>query len=390
MTAQKPVAVAQLLGGATQAQQISQLRSKIAQLEGELTQVREGTLENQERITLEKQIEELTAQLAAKGGIHQIEINLIEPDPDQPRKSFPNVIIQERAESLRQHGQKSPIILLPLVKGRYKLFDGELRWRAANLLNWTSLKAVFLSEDEASDEIGKFEGQIVTGIHNQKLNDLDLAHALITLIKYKYPNVEAAAIPRMLKTAYRRLERDKKTSDLAEVQIANRETQEQWLNEASFKDVDERRIFDVILKLQLNPGTVSVHIFPLLDLFEDIQQAISQNGLETSKARELNKLSARSINTTEDNAKQIRIEASRKVLNERRSLTSTKDLVSEILNQHKMTAASTPHTKKVVRVLETIQSIELQKVEHSQLSHFHKTLTAKLKEIQQILKSDKK
>jgi ParB family chromosome partitioning protein len=118
-------------------------------------------------------------QLATQGGVHEIAINLIDPDPVQPRQTFPQLVIQERAESLRRQGQKNPIVLIPQLDGRYKLFDGELRWRSAPLAGMRKLKAVFLPKEEAPDEVVVFEGQIVSSIHSEKLHDLDLAAALI-------------------------------------------------------------------------------------------------------------------------------------------------------------------------------------------------------------------
>ncbi|TBR56925.1 hypothetical protein B4U84_26130 [Westiellopsis prolifica IICB1] len=62
------------------------------------------------------------------GGVHEIEIQRIKPDPEQPRQTFPLYQLQERAESLRRHGQKTPIVLIPQPQSEYILFDGELRF----------------------------------------------------------------------------------------------------------------------------------------------------------------------------------------------------------------------------------------------------------------------
>ncbi len=386
MAAPKPVGMKQLFGEAGQSHQVHQLKSRVEELETELTQLRSGALDPQEKAALEQQIEELTSQLAATGGTHEINLNLIDPDPNQPRATFPKPLVQERAESLRRHGQKTPIIVVPQPDGRYILFEGELRWRAATLLGWKTLKAVFLLE-ETVDEENIFEGQLVTSIHSQKLHDLDLAAALIRLITHRYPYFEnqEKTIPKTLKAAIRRFERSGQLSELSEIRIANHEEQQQWLESVGFKQAEEQDIFGVLLGLQLHPVSISNNIFPLLDLPEDLKQVIKAEGLESSKARELSKLTAEQLEVSETKARTIRAEVTEKVIREKLSLSQIKALVKDTLKQHQTTNPTTKQPRIAEKTIKAIQSIELQEIEQDQLEGLRQALKNKLQEIEKMM-----
>lgn len=386
MAAPKPVGMKQLFGEAGQSHQVHQLKSRVEELETELTQLRSGALDPPEKAALEQQIEELTSQLAATGGTHEINLNLIDPDPNQPRATFPKPLVQERAESLRRYGQKTPIIVVPQPDGRYILFEGELRWRAATLLGWKTLKAVFLLE-ETVDEENIFEGQLVTSIHSQKLHDLDLAAALIRLITHRYPYFEnqEKTIPKTLKAAIRRFERSGQLSELSEIRIANHEEQQQWLESVGFKQAEEQDIFGVLLGLQLHPVSISNNIFPLLDLPEDLKQVIKAEGLESSKARELSKLTAEQLEVSETKARTIRAEATEKVIREKLSLSQIKALVKDTLKQHQTTNPTTKQPRIAEKTIKAIQSIELQEIEQDQLEGLRQALKNKLQEIEKMM-----
>lgn len=387
MAAPKPVGMKQLFGEAGQSHQVHQLKNRVEELEAELTQMRSGALEPQEKAALEQQIEELTSQLAATGGTHEISLSLIDPDPNQPRATFPKALIQERAESLRRHGQKTPIIVVPQPHGRYILFEGELRWRAATLLGWKTLKAVFLLEEEIVDQGRIFEGQLITSIHSQKLHDLDLAVALIRLITHQYSYFEnqEKTIPKTLKAAIRRFERSGQLSELSEIRIANREEQQQWLESGGFKQAEEQDIFTVLLGLQLHPVSISNNIFPLLDLPEDLKQVIKAEGLESSKARELSKLSAEQLEVGEAKARTIRAEVTEKAIQEKLSLSQIKALVKDKLKQHQTTNSKTKQTRIAEKTIKAIQSIELQEIEQNQLEELRQALKNKLQEVERMI-----
>lgn len=63
--------------------------------------------------------------------VSETQLTLIEPNRNQPRRSFDPEKIDELAQSIREHGLIQPIIITPSQNGRYTIVAGERRWRAA-------------------------------------------------------------------------------------------------------------------------------------------------------------------------------------------------------------------------------------------------------------------
>jgi ParB family transcriptional regulator, chromosome partitioning protein len=208
--------------GAREYQQIEGLQSEVENLKAEVARLKSQELDSVQQSQLEGQIAELTAQLAARSGIHRISIHRIDRDEAQPRTVFPPAIIQERAESLRTKGQLTPIIVIP-TGDRYKLFEGELRWRGAQKLGWEELEAVFLTAAASLNATEIFERQVVTSIQSQRLHDLDIAEAIIKLTVDRYPNWAGreTEIPKALHATLRQMEREGTAPDFNALKIAD-------------------------------------------------------------------------------------------------------------------------------------------------------------------------
>jgi ParB family chromosome partitioning protein len=386
---QKPD-ISNAFANAGQSQKIHHLTQRVQELEAEINQRRAVEINNKEKIALELRIQELVAELANKQGIEEIAINLIDRNPRQPRQTFTKASIQGMAEILKTQGQHTPIILIALSNGRYLLFDGERRWRAAQQLGWKTLNAVFIDFVEDGIELDNksiHRQALSTTLHREDLNALDLAESLIQQIIYEHPYLEEQkdAIPRILNGAMSRLERNHKNLELSDVRLAPREIQKEWMETAGFKSLEEENIFDVILELQLNPTSIDTNIFPLLKLLQDLKNAIRLEGLEASKARELNKLSADQLNIDEDKALEIRSQLTQKVIQEKLSLSRIKILVKDILKQHKSSEPFNDQKKKIDRAVNTILSIDFQGIQHNQLEEIRQALQEKLQEIDKII-----
>ncbi len=392
--AKKPLPLMSTFQGAKNAQENATLRDRIAQLEAEkqlpLSLPGRESVSEPEVAAQVAVVEEMTAaivsELADLSGIRAIALADIFPDPDQPRKTFTESIIQERVESLRQFGQQSPIIVIAQDDGRFKLFDGEVRWRAASRLNWATLKAVLLPMTEVPSADDVFEGQIVTGIHSQRLHDLDLAEGLIYLGIRRYGSLvnKAEDIPKILNTAVRRLDRDKKLSEMSELRVAPPRVQEEWLQTNEFKDPAERDLFALIFRYKLNPTSVNSHVFPLLKLFADIKLAIRQDGLESSKARELNKLSPDKLKLGDEQASQLRMALTQKVLSQKLSLSEVKQFVHELIKQQNPTGAK-DEKKPSLRLVKVLQDTAIDMDSPENLQLLLKALQDKVVEVKGLL-----
>ena len=105
-------------------------------------------------------------------GVEEIEIDLIDPNPLQPRREFPKAALEELAASIRSSGVVQPV-LLRRADARYQLVAGERRWRAARLAGLTSVPAVIrdLSDSDA------LELALTENLMREDLNPLEVARA---------------------------------------------------------------------------------------------------------------------------------------------------------------------------------------------------------------------
>ena len=77
----------------------------------------------------------------------------IEPDKNQPRRDFDAAALDELAESIKQHGVISPLIVREIGEGRYRIIAGERRYRAAKLAGLDRVPVVVrdCSEQQTSE-----------------------------------------------------------------------------------------------------------------------------------------------------------------------------------------------------------------------------------------------
>ena len=103
-------------------------------------------------------------------GVEEIQLDLIDPNPLQPRREFPKAALEELAASIRSSGVVQPV-LLRRADARYQLVAGERRWRAARLAGLTAVPAVIrdLSDGEA------LELALTENLMREDLNPLEVA-----------------------------------------------------------------------------------------------------------------------------------------------------------------------------------------------------------------------
>ena len=365
MSAKKPAQISQMFAGVSQNQEVLQLRDQVDELEEELRQLRSQPLDGSEKAALEQQIQELAQQLAQQGGEHHIPLEQIHPDLEQPRTVFAQAIVQSRAKSLREEGQHSPIILIPQAEGKYKLFDGELRWRSAPHAGLTTLRAVFLTQAalEQVDKAAIFDRQLTTSLQSEKLHPFDLANGLVKLMVSRYPELgeHVDSIPSLLNAAIQRLRRTGEVEKLESVAIADQTTQKQWIERACNSDAEEW-ILGIILSKQLNPVSINSNVFTLLNLPEDLQSAIRTEGLEGSKILELKRISGKSLNVEEETATEIRVQLTQEVIQQRLALDKIRARVKEILQANKQPSQTDKHLELPQRLVNIPKQLKQAKV----------------------------
>lgn len=129
-------------------------------------------------------------EMELKGGFLEIDVNLIDANKSQPRKSFNEEKLSELAESIKQHGVIQPLILKQ-SGGRYTIIAGERRYRAARMAGLPTIPAVLKDADERE----LLQMSIVENIQREDLNPIEEAQAISMLMdKFSMNQEEAAGI----------------------------------------------------------------------------------------------------------------------------------------------------------------------------------------------------
>ena len=119
-----------------------------------------------------------SAEEAEKRGVLEIDISLIDVNPDQPRKVFNEEEIQGLAESIRENGLINPITLRE-KDGQYQIISGERRFRAFKFLNRDKVPALVLQN---IDDSKMLELTLVENIQRADLNAIEIARSYKKLI----------------------------------------------------------------------------------------------------------------------------------------------------------------------------------------------------------------
>lgn len=111
-------------------------------------------------------------------GVAEIEINLIDPNKEQPRKVFLESGLQELAESIKIHGVVQPLLLQKRGE-RYTIIAGERRWRAARLAGLKSVPAVI--KEYSPQQV--VEVALIENIQREDLNPMEESNAYNSLMR---------------------------------------------------------------------------------------------------------------------------------------------------------------------------------------------------------------
>jgi ParB family chromosome partitioning protein len=125
---------------------------------------------------------------ATSSGPFEIDIDLIEPSPYQPRTRFREEALEELVRSIQSSGIIQPLIVRP-IGNRYQLIAGERRWRAAQR---AGLKSVSSIVRPVPDELA-LEMTLVENIQREDLNAIEQARAFERLMDEFHATQEAVA-----------------------------------------------------------------------------------------------------------------------------------------------------------------------------------------------------
>jgi ParB family transcriptional regulator, chromosome partitioning protein len=113
------------------------------------------------------------------GDLREIPVELISPNPRQPRRDFDESALLALSDSLQERGVLQPVLLRPLPGGTYELIAGERRWRAAQLAGFETVPALVRPHDDAES----LELALIENMAREDLNPVEEARACALLVE---------------------------------------------------------------------------------------------------------------------------------------------------------------------------------------------------------------
>jgi ParB family chromosome partitioning protein len=111
--------------------------------------------------------------------LRPVPVDMIDASPNQPRSTFDEDSLMALAGSIRARGVLQPVLVRPMVSGRYELIAGERRWRAAKLAELTAIPAVVRRHDDAAS----LEVALIENMAREDLNPVEEARACAALVE---------------------------------------------------------------------------------------------------------------------------------------------------------------------------------------------------------------
>lgn len=115
---------------------------------------------------------------AGSSSIHEVPIEKIKANPNQPRHEFDKTALFELGKSIQEFGIIQPITLRQMEDGYYQIISGERRWRASQQVGLTKIPAYIRTADDEN----MMEMALVENIQRQDLNPIEIALAYQKLI----------------------------------------------------------------------------------------------------------------------------------------------------------------------------------------------------------------
>jgi len=111
--------------------------------------------------------------------LRDVAVELIAPNPHQPRKRFDDEALAALASSLTANGVIQPVLVRPKAGGTFELIAGERRWRAAQIAGLETVPALVRARSDAAS----IELALVENMAREDLNPVEEARAVAALVE---------------------------------------------------------------------------------------------------------------------------------------------------------------------------------------------------------------
>ena len=112
-------------------------------------------------------------------GLRELPVEIVKPNPRQPRRSFDDEALAELAQSIRSRGVLQPIVVRPLPGGEFELVAGERRLRAAKIAELETVPAIVRDADDWE----RLDLALAENMAREDLNPIDEARACAMLVE---------------------------------------------------------------------------------------------------------------------------------------------------------------------------------------------------------------
>lgn len=126
---------------------------------------------------LEEEFDPTSEQDVQVSQLATIRLEEITPNPNQPRRHFDPVALDELAVSIQQHGVMQPIVVTRKERGGYELVAGERRWRASRMAGLVEIPAIVRTFSDQQ----KLGLALIENLQREDLNPLEIATAYLKL-----------------------------------------------------------------------------------------------------------------------------------------------------------------------------------------------------------------
>lgn len=208
--------------------------------------------------------------LKSKSKTTTLKLTEIKLPPNQPRHYFDETKLKELAESISTHGILEPLLVRKLADGTFELVAGERRLRACKIISLTEVPVIIR---ELSDEVA-LEIALIENLQREDLNPLEETWGILQLLSTKV-NKKTSEITTLLYRMMR--EQTGKVGENPEYLVMGTELTNQVIS-----------IFDSLGIM--NWQSFVANRLPLLNLTEEIQDALMKGQLAYTKAMAISRL----------------------------------------------------------------------------------------------------